>query len=351
MIIRDLKLRGFRNLRQYEVSFCKNRNLIHGANGAGKTSILEAIFLSAYGKSFLSRKKSEILNHHSSEFVVHLHLTSSAEELESRGFDLTNTISAYYQDRFLLNLNQKKTTIFEVNNYLYPVFFSSSDYNLYIESKPYTRRMIDRFIFGINPLYISYLLSYNRALKQKNFLLKTKRNSAELRSWNKIISELAEKLIGIKMTFVQRLNTEIRDTFDNRLNLVYRSSLHTKEGVSRESFFKQLEALKPSEIMSKRSLLGPHLDHLEIDLNSNHLKTYSSGEKKIHLLMLYISFIELFKKIRNEYPVFLVDDFDTAMDAENIDLLMENYPEMQVIATSVNKYGDFDRLIVLETKR
>ena len=348
MIIRDLKLRGFRNLKQYDVSFCKNRNLIHGANGAGKTSILEAIFLSAYGKSFLNRKKSEILNHHSSEFVVHLHLTPSAEKLESR---LTNTISAHYQDRFLLHLDQKKTTIFEVNNYLYPVFFSSSDYNLYIESKPYTRRMIDRFIFGINPLYISYLLSYNRALKQKNFLLKTKRNPAELRSWNKIISELAEKLVGVKMTFVQRLNTEIRDTFDNRLNLVYRSSLQTKEGVSRESFFKQLEALKPTEIMSKRSLLGPHLDHLEIDLNSNHLKTYSSGEKKIHLLMLYISFIELFKKIRNEYPVFLVDDFDTAMDAENIDFLMENYPEMQVIATSVNKYSDFDRLIVLETKR
>lgn len=351
MIIRDLKLRGFRNLRQYDVSFCKNRNLIHGANGAGKTSILEAIFLLAYGKSFLNRKKSELLNHHSSEFVVHLHLSSSTEKLESRGLDLKNTISAHYQDRFVLHLNQKKTTIFEVNNYLYPVFFSSSDYNLYIENKPYTRRMIDRFIFGINSLYISYLLSYNKALKQKNFLLKTKRNPAELRSWNKIISELSEKLVGIKMAFVQRLNTEIRDTFNNQLNLVYRSSLHTKEGVSQASFFKQLEALKPSEIMSKRSLLGPHLDHLEINLNSNHLKAYSSGEKKIHLLMLYISFIELFKKVRNEYPVFLVDDFDTAMDAENIDFLMENYPEMQVIATSVNKYSDFDQLIVLETKR
>jgi DNA replication and repair protein RecF len=347
VIIRDLKLRGFRNLKQYDVSFCKNRNLIHGANGAGKTSILEAIFLSAYGKSFLNRKKSEILNHHSTEFVVHLNLTSSQEK---SGPHSKNTVSAHYRDRLMLQLNQKKTTIFEVNNYLYPVFFSSSDYNLYIESKPYTRRMIDRFIFGIDSLYIRYLLSYNKALKQKNFLLKTKRNPAELRSWNKIISELAEKLIGIKMTFVQRLNKEIRDTFDNPLSLVYRSSLHTKEGVSQASFFEQLEALKPSEIMSKRSLAGPHLDHLEIDLNSNHLKAYSSGEKKIHLLMLYISFIELFKKVRNEYPVFLVDDFDTAMDAENIGFLMENYPEMQVIATSVNKYGDFDRLIVLEKK-
>jgi recombinational DNA repair ATPase RecF len=103
--------------------------------------------------------------------------------------------------------------------------------------------------------------------------------------------------------------------------------------------------------MVKRSLLGPHLDGLELHLNSHHLKAYSSGEKKIHLFMLYIAFIELFKKVRDEYPVFLVDDFDTAMDAKNIDFLMESYPEMQVIATSVNKYSDFQQCIELESKR
>jgi recombinational DNA repair ATPase RecF len=51
--------------------------------------------------------------------------------------------------------------------------------------------------------------------------------------------------------------------------------------------------------------------------------------------------------LRAEYPVFLLDDFDTAIDAKNIDFLMKNYPEMQVIATSVAKNQDFDRLIEL----
>jgi DNA replication and repair protein RecF len=353
VIIEDLKLIGFRNLKHHEVSFCKNRNLICGVNGAGKTSILEAIFLLAYGKSFLNRKKSEILNHNSDEFFLRLKLSSMKfmkEEAnsESEGLNLINTINAHYKDRFVLYLNQKKTTIFEVNNYLYPVFFSSSDYNLYVESKSHTRKIIDRFIFGIDSLYISYLLRYNRVLKQKNFLLKTNRNSVELRSWNKIISELAEKLIGSKMKFIQRLNTEIKNKFAGRLNLVYRPSLNITEGVSSATLFKQIEGLTPSEMMAKRSLAGPHLDNVEIHLNTNPLKLYSSGEKKIHLLMVYISFIELFKKEKNEYPVFLVDDFDTAMDAGNIDFLMKNYPEMQVIATSVNKNINFDKLIELK---
>jgi recombinational DNA repair ATPase RecF len=63
--------------------------------------------------------------------------------------------------------------------------------------------------------------------------------------------------------------------------------------------------------------------------------------------MLYIAFIELFKRQKNEYPVFLVDDFDTAIDVENIDFLIKNYPELQVIATSVNKNNGFNRLIEL----
>jgi recombinational DNA repair ATPase RecF len=200
----------------------------------------------------------------------------------------------------------------------------------------------------VDSLYISYLLSYNRALKQKNFLLKTKRNTGELRSWNKTISELSEKLVGIKMKFVERLNEEIENKFDHRLNLAYRPSLDVSKGVGGSIFFEELESLKSSEMTAQRSLKGPHLDHFSIRLKDNDLKVYSSGEKKIHLLMLYISFIEMFKGIKSEYPVFLVDDFDIAIDKNNIDFLMKNYPDMQVIATSVNGNIDFERQIELK---
>ena len=110
----------------------------------------------------------------------------------------------------------------------------------------------------------------------------------------------------------------------------------------------KLEDIKEEEIKFSKSLIGPHLDNFELNLNSKNLKFFSSGEKKINLLLVYISFIELFKKIKDDCPVFLVDDFDTAMDKKNIDILMKNYPEIQVIATSVNGNDKFDHFVELK---
>ena len=339
MIIENLKIKGFRNLINADISFCNSRNLIHGRNGTGKTSILEAIFLLAFGKSFLNRKKTEMVNINSDQFFIRLN------SINPYG---TNRVAAGYKNRLTLYLNEKKSNIFEINDYLYPVFFSSSDYNLYIENKPYTRKMIDRFVFGVDSLYIRYILRYNRALKQKKYLLKTSRNLSELRSWNTIICELSEKIVGIKMKFIEGLNVEIKNKFDTHLTVGYKPSLKIDKGISRGSFFEQLETAAPTELKYQRSMIGPHLDGFDIQLHSKPLKIYSSGEKKIHLLMIYISFIELFKKIKKEYPVFLVDDFDTAIDENNIGFLVENYPEMQVIATSVHKNSGFDKSIELK---
>lgn len=300
---------------------------------------MEAIFLLAFGKSFLNRKKSALINYQHQQFTL---------QLVTQNAGIINHIFAAQDERYSLLLNNKNVSIFEINEYLYPVFFSSADYNLFIENSPYTRKMIDRFIFGIDTLYIRHLLRYNKTLKQKNFLLKTTKNKTELKSWNQTICEIAAQLIGIKMRFINALNLEFKNKFNNPLEIEYRPSLNLSEGISPDAFYKQMETLSHKELSAGRALLGPHLDRFNLLLDQKDLSSYSSGEKKIHLLMIYIAFIELFQKVKKEYPVFLVDDFDTAMDSRNIALLMESYPKMQVIATSVNKNDHFERLIYLE---
>lgn len=334
MIVREIRLQGFRNLTDYQVSFHPGKNLIHGLNGAGKTSILESIFLPGFGKSFLSVKKSDIINDRGDQFLVRLQVADPGDHV--------NKITAHYHEKFTLLLNDKKTNLYEVNHYLYPLIFSSSDYDLYIRSKTYIRKLMDRFVFGLHSLYINYILSYNKALRQKNHLLKKRPDSDEISSWNKTMSEAAEKIVGIKMNVVEQLNRQLNDKFNNTLQLEYSPSLDT--GLP---FLEQLEKRKSREILYKRSLIGPHLDDFRMILKNKNLKFYSSGEKKIHLLMVYIAFIELFKQSRDQYPVFLVDDFDTAIDENNIAFLLENYPQLQVIATSVNKHDGFDHLIEL----
>ena len=189
MIVKNLKVAGFRNFENLEVSFSEKKNLIHGLNGTGKTSILEALFMIGFGKSFLNVKKSDVINYRSKEFVVNLNL-----ENEFGNHDL----SAFFNNNFSLLLDGKRTNLMEINKYFYPVFFSSSNYSQSVEAKSHKRKMFDRFIFGVDSLYIHYILCYNKSVKQKNFLLKTKNNFSELSSWNRTISEMAEKIINTR---------------------------------------------------------------------------------------------------------------------------------------------------------
>lgn len=342
MIVKRIDIDGFRNLLDCQLQFCSTKNLIYGLNGAGKTSVLEAIFLPGFGRSFLNVKKSEILNYNSKEFKLKMELERSSGKSEITAF--------FGQKKFILLLNDKKSNIQEVNQIFYPVFFSSSNYNLYIESRPYIRKMLDRFIFGVNPLYIHYILSYNKALKQKNYLLKKGKDLSELTGWNKVMCEMGAKIVRNRNTFVGKLNDQMESLFKEQLRINYHPSTMAEGEITPAVFWQDINRMKEREIRVRKSLIGPHLDQYEIILDGKNLKLYSSGEKKINLLMIYIAFIEFFRKVRAEYPVFLIDDYDTAIDRLNVDFLLTHYPQMQVIATSVQKNDRFDHLIALSGK-
>lgn len=293
-----------------------------------------------FGKSFMNVKKAEILNFNEDCFMLNLNVCGGGASHQ--------LIARYEAGNFAMSLDDQKTHIVEINKYLYPVLFSSANYNTSIESRPMIRRVIDRFIFGVRALYIHYILSYNRALKQKNHLLKTSKNYKELQSWNKILSEMSEKIMTARSEFLMELNREILSKFGENLSIDYRPSLSLENGLSQLDIYAQLDRLSDEETAHGRNLVGPHLDRFELNLKGKNLKLFSSGERKVHLLMVYIAFLELYKKTKNEYPVFLVDDFDTTMDENNIQFLIDSYPDLQVIATSVTKHSHFDGLLGLK---
>lgn len=280
-----------------------------------------------------------MINRDSPDFKLKMDVERSLGKSEIKGF--------YDQKKFSLFLNNKKAGIQEVNQVFYPVFFSSADYNLYIESRPYIRKLLNRFIFGVNPLYIHYILSYNKALKQKNYLLKKGKDQSELTGWNKVMCEVGVKIMQNRHTFIDKLNLQIKEIFNRDLRIDYFPSVQMEGEVTPEIMWRELEKIKYREMSYKKALLGPHLDGFQIIMDGKNLKFYSSGEKKIHLLMIYISFIELYREVRSDYPTFLIDDYDTAIDRVNVDFLLAHYPKMQVIATSVQSNNQFDHLIEL----
>jgi DNA replication and repair protein RecF len=341
LVVKNLQINGFRNLNKFAIQFGAMKNLIHGVNGSGKTSIIEALYLLGFGKSFLPVSKQELVNYDSSGFFLHAEIANRSGE---------NNLFASYDTKFKLQMNSEKGPLAEIGKYLYPLFFSSLNYNLFIDHNPYFRKMIDRFIFGVHALYLHHILRYNHMVKQKNFLLKKLAkpiNNAELDSWNKLLSETGFEIVKKRMNFVNQLNDEINEAFASELAINYYPALLSDRDISELSIFNDLCQIKDSEIKSKRCLLGPHRDHFTVMVGNKKLQWFSSGEKKKHLIMVYLAFINLFFRAQNDFPVFLIDDYDVAMDEKNLNFIIDHFPRMQIIATSVAKNEKFENLFEL----
>lgn len=345
MFIKRLRVLNYRNLVSFETRFHARKNLIFGPNGTGKTSVLEAIYLLGFGKSFLNVNRDELVNVHADGFSALADLQNQRNE---------NCVRGEFTEKSLrLFLNDQATHMGEICDYLYPIVFSSHTFQIYVDYLPWLRRLVDRFIFGVHPLYLHYILRYNKALKQKNHLLKNRPQAidiSEIDSWNKILAEMGCKLIDERMKFVSQLNGETDGRFGQALKIAYRPSLLSGGSPSESSFFDDLKSLMPQELKLKRSLIGPQRDHYEILLQGRKLSLFSSGEKKKFFLLLYFAYIGLYEKVKKEYPILLIDDFDSALDRENLDFLVDHYPDVQVLATSVNPNDKFDHFIELRRR-
>lgn len=329
MVVKKLEINGFRNLNSFTASFAAEKNLIFGANGSGKTSVIEALFLLGFGKSFLPVRRGELVQFNAPGFFLSADVHGGSGE---------NTVSASLEKSFSLRLNGESATLVEVGRYMYPLFFSHFSYGLVIDYAPYFRKLVDRFIYGVSSLYFHDVLRYTNTLKQKNSLLKNLGkavDNSELHSWNLLLAEAGCKLVKKRMEFTDQLNRAIGDAYGCDLQMTYRPALLTHRIVSETTILDDLERMKNAEIKCRRTLIGPQRDRFELTVGGKKLHLFSSGEKKKFLIMLFMAFIELFRQSRGEYPVFLIDDYDAAMDERNLEHVLDHFPAMQVIATSV----------------
>jgi len=342
LLVKKLEINGFRNLNNFSIRFGDTKNLIFGINGSGKTSVIEALFLLGFGKSFLPVHKKELVGFYAPGFFIH------AEVLNKSG---ENTLTASLDKSFCLQINNEKAVLSQTSHYLYPLFFSSFNYNYYIDHIAYFRKLIDRFLHGIHSLYMHDVLRYNTILKQKNYLLKNlgkSINNSELNSWNTILAESGCKIVKKRMTFIQQLNDAINEIFHFDLKINYYPALLATSSPSADSILSDLCLIRNSEIKCKRSLLGPQRDRFDVMVSGKKLQLFSSGEKKKFLMMVFAAYIEMFRQVRNDYPVFLIDDYDAAMDEKNLDFLLDHFSKIQIIATSVAKNEKFGHLFELK---
>ena len=331
MIIKSIKINNFRSHKEYFLEFNKKTTMIVGENGCGKTSVLEAIYEGVRGKSFKATDK-DILKR-GEEFY----------RIELDYYDGEKTIVIYdgEKNKKMFQVQDKKFGRLPKKNKYPVVVFEPDDLNLISASPVSKRAYFDRFFSQMPESYNNSLLKYNKALRQRNELLKREfLRPEEMFSWNVILAKYGTEIFLIRKKKTEEINKKITEVYrgiaDNKDEVQFVYDTHTERDES--EYLKALEAGFERDRILGHTSFGIHRDDFLFNFNGKEAEgTASRGE--IRSIILALKFIEgemLFKE-KGVRPLILLDDVFSELDEKRQKCLVRNFKDNQVIITSVDE--------------
>jgi DNA replication and repair protein RecF len=336
LIVRELRLRNYRNVIELEIEFDSSVNLLLGSNAQGKTNILEAIGVLAIGKSHRTNKDKEMVRWESEQTVIAASLTkkSGTAELEIR-------IGAEGKRAKINGLNQNKLS--QYIGTLKTVIFAPEDLDMIKGTPTIRRRFLDMELTQIEPSYLHHLSTYQKTLIQRNHLLKdtssgnNKKTMMDvLEVWNEQLAIHGSKMITKRQNFIEKLqrwsakiHSGITDG-EEQLQIKYMHGFEdTKdESTVLEQFVVKLSELREQEFRRGMTLVGPHRDDLVFIVNGKEVQLYGSqGQQRTVALSVKLAEIDLIFEETGEYPVLLLDDVLSELDEKRQTRLIESFQD------------------------
>lgn len=334
--IRRLSVQHVRRHDNMIVALDPHVTLITGLNGSGKTSLLEALYIALQGSSFKG-SDSDVLRRDASWWRIDVQYDD--ESVRTVKFDSSKTTG---RKQFQVD---GRTMYRLLPKYKYPiVLFEPDDLRLLNGSPARRRQFIDRFISQLDPLYAAALRKYDRALRQRNNLLKRDQTTPdELFVWNVALAEHGAYIIEERIRFIERLNASLND--------VYRQIAQTNDTVTIHYSYTRIDAIKQKMLAdlhahSERDRLlgytsiGPHRHDVLFEFNfSPALSVASRGEVRTIVLALKFLEVDITEQLIAQKPVILLDDVFSELDATRQKLLTSQLSGHQIIITSATSHA------------
>jgi DNA replication and repair protein RecF len=320
--------------------------VITGVNGIGKTTLLEAIYIALQGSSFKG-VDADILRHDAPWYRIDVQFQD--DTVRSVLFDPSRTSG---KKRFVVN----DTTSYRLKPAdKYPVvLFEPEDLRLLHGSPARRRQFIDYFISQIDPTYTATVRKYERALKQRNTLLKRETvTNEDLFVWNVALSEYGAKIIERRVYAIELINKELNDHYhdiaqtDDEVTAHYS---HTTIDHSSQKLLRELELKLAYDCVVKHTSVGPHRHDVVFHFNNSPaLQVASRGEVRTILLALKRIEAALITRITSRKPIILLDDVFSELDEDRQRNISHQFHEAQVVISSVVQGGhDLSAFITLE---
>ena len=328
-VIKKLSVQNIRSHDKYTIKPSPTITVITGKNGSGKTSLIESIYTALRGTSFRGGD-DDMLRYNTPWWRIDIEFSSYIKQSVTYDPKLAKGQKKFFIDDkvlFRLPIQHKKPV----------VLFESDDLRLLHGLPTRRRRFIDHFISQLDPIYLSSLRKYERALRQRNNLLKKLYiKTDELFVWDVALSEYGAYIIEKRILFIEQINNQINNIYNSiakskDILLVHYSNTYI--GDIKQKLLNNLSSSIDKDKIIGFTSTGPHRHDVIFKFNNlPAVDIASRGE--IRTIILSIKFIEadIIEQITGIKPTILLDDVFSELDELRQERLLST--DKQIIISS-----------------
>ena len=332
MIVESIELKNYRSYEELHIDLSPGTNILYGDNAQGKTNVLESIYLCCTSKSHRGSKDRDMIRFSQEESHI---------KLQIRRGNVPCRIDMHLKKNKPKGIAingipiRRASELFGVANV---VFFSPEDLNLIKNGPSERRRFIDMELCQLSQVYVHSLVQYNRALMQRNKLLKELSFHPEyedtLDIWDEQLIRYGREVMEQRRSFLAQMDAIVHEIHGNLsggredMKLIYAPD--TREEDLEQAFKKN----RPQDIKQKTTLSGPHRDDMNLMIGGVDVRRFGSqGQQRTAALSLKLSELELMQRISRDNPVLLLDDVLSELDGHRQNQLLSAIRHIQTIIT------------------
>jgi DNA replication and repair protein RecF len=308
----NLRVANLRLIERGEIDLAPDWNVFVGGNGAGKTTLLEAAFLLSHGRSFRPTMRDALSREGSDGFSVFGALERSGGE-ERVGL-------SRHQRKLEARLNGTSIPIGELMRHTAVVCFEPGSHELIVGPSDERRRYLDWGVFHVEPDFLSVWRRYQRALRQRNALLRRAAAEAELEPWNTELATAAGPLTMQRRAYFDALRPHVMHYLTEFLPELGRAILKFDPGFDDEGGLgTMLSAASDRDRARGYTGIGPHRADWSVAFDGAKRREYlSRGQEKLCAFALVLGQARLFAYQSGEWPVVCLDDLASELDAGHL---------------------------------
>ncbi len=344
MVCQELSLINFRNVTQQTVTFAPGVNVITGKNAQGKTNLLEAVFLFAIGRGFRARTDASLLRFGQSRMRLQMRFEGGGRTQQMEFALLPGTASGTLR-RFCRCGGAPMTRLSEWVGRFRAVLFCPEHLALVKEGPAARRAFLDSALSQLYPAYLASLQRYHAILRQRSALLHTQRmlgGSAEdavfvrqMEVWSEQLAREAAYLAVQRSEYAEKLGRDAADVMEAMSGGAEKLTLRAAEPLSEREYLRKLTGELSRELRMGSTQYGIHRDDLQIQLDGRDARLYASqGQQRSVSLALKLAEGERIREETGEYPVFLLDDILSELDADRRDYVLQGFGGKQILIAS-----------------